>query len=154
MTLSLVPIYVNEDRQKPAFASEECQLILQMMEEFYLKIGFQLPWVGYFIQKDGHIIGSCGFVGPPVNNRVEVSYYTFPQYENQGISTAACRQLVAIAKSAAPKVIVTAKTMPEHNASTKVLQKNGFIYSGIVQDREIGDAWEWVFQEAISYTGE
>ncbi|HMQ48124.1 MAG TPA: GNAT family N-acetyltransferase [Saprospiraceae bacterium] len=146
MALSLVPIQVNEDPEKPIFASENCQLVLQMMAEFYPQIGFHLPWVGYFIIKDDHIIGTCGFTGPPVNNRVEVSYWTFSQYENQGIASEACRQLVAIAINNTPTIVVVAKTMPEHNASTKVLQKNGFVYSGVVQDHEIGDAWEWIFQ--------
>jgi hypothetical protein len=35
---------------------------------------------------------------------------------------------------------ITAKTAPQENASTKILRKNGFTFSKIVQDEEIGDA--------------
>ena len=42
-----------------------------------------------------------------------------------------------------PTLLITAKTAPEHNASTKILEKNGFVFTAIVQDDEIGDAWLW-----------
>lgn len=45
-----------------------------------------------------------------------------------------------------PQLLITAKTAPVHNASTKILQKNGFEFSGKVQDDEIGDAWLWVLK--------
>ena len=45
-----------------------------------------------------------------------------------------------------PGIIITAKTAPDHNASTKILEKNGFRYSGIVQDDDIGDASQWLLR--------
>lgn len=44
-------------------------------------------------------------------------------------------------------ITVIAKTAPEKNASTKILERNGFVFSTIVQDHEIGDAWEWVLSK-------
>ncbi|MGZ3920277.1 MAG: GNAT family N-acetyltransferase [Bacteroidia bacterium] len=67
--------------------------------------------------------------------------------KGRGISTFSCRSLIEIARRENPSLIIKAKTAPENNASTKILQRNGFVYSGIVQDHEIGDAWEWVLKE-------
>jgi RimJ/RimL family protein N-acetyltransferase len=148
MALFLEPIPIDADKTEAVYASEDCLNLLKMWEEYYPKIGFNLPWVGYFIKQDNEIIGSCAFTGPPENNRVEVSYWTFKEYEGKGVATFACRQLVFIAKATDPFLVITAKTAPENNASTKVLQRNGFVFSGIVQDHEIGDAWEWVLSPA------
>jgi RimJ/RimL family protein N-acetyltransferase len=74
---------------------------------------------------------------------VEIAYWTFPAFEGQGIASFVCRELVAISQKADPTLVITAKTRPEHNASTKILQKNGFRHAGVVQDHEIGDAWLW-----------
>jgi len=146
MNLQLSPISLNEDKTKAIYASDDCQMLLQMWEEFYPAIGFHLPWVGYVVKQNDTIIGSCAFTGPPKNNKVELSYWTFKQHEGKGIASFACKELIKLARAAKPDVIITAKTAPEHNASTKILQKNGFVFSGVVQDHEIGDAWEWVLK--------
>jgi RimJ/RimL family protein N-acetyltransferase len=51
--------------------------------------------------------------------------------------------MVKLVKQTDPDIIVTAKTVPEHNPSTRILDKNGFQFMGVVQDHEIGDAWSW-----------
>lgn len=147
MTLTLEPIQLNEDKSKEIYASDDCKLILKMWEDYYPKIDYNFPWIGYFIFRDGRIVGSCGFTGQPTNNRVEVAYGTFKKFEGLGIATFACKQLISIAKNANPHLTITAKTAPEYNASTKILQRNGFVYSEIVQDHEIVDAWEWILKE-------
>ncbi|MCE3229390.1 MAG: hypothetical protein K0S32_3941 [Bacteroidetes bacterium] len=144
MNLTLHPIPVNEDNTKAEYASEDCQMLLKMWNDYYPQIGFHLPWIGYFVKRDDMIVGTAAFTGPPKNNKVEVSYWTFKQFEGQGISTASCRQLIEIAKKTDPKIAITAKTAPEKNSSTTILEKCGFVFSAIVQDHEIGDAWEWV----------
>jgi ribosomal-protein-alanine N-acetyltransferase len=113
------------------------------MNEYYPKIGFNKPWVGYFFFKNSQVVGTGGFTGQPQGCKVEIAYWTFKAFEGQGIASFVCKQLIAIAKETEPNIIVTAKTAPEYNASTKVLQKNGFIFTEIVQDDEIGDAWLW-----------
>ena len=144
MNLRLEPINQTEDKSKAIFASEDCQMLLKMWEEFYPVIGFNLPWIGYFICENDQIVGTCAFTGKPVNNRVEVSYWTFAENEGKGIASWACKELVSIAKNTQADIVVTAKTAPEKNASTKILEKNSFVFESIVQDDEIGDAWLWV----------
>ncbi|MGD9563187.1 MAG: GNAT family N-acetyltransferase [Pyrinomonadaceae bacterium] len=118
-----------------------------MYEDFYPKIGFDPPWVGYFVVRDERVVGSCSFVGKPQDEKVEIAYWTFKEFEGQGIASFACEELISIALRSDPNVTVTAKTAPEKNASTKILEKNGFILNGIVQDHEIGDAWLWIYQK-------
>ncbi len=143
MILNLEPIKHNEDKTKEIYASEDCQTLLSMWEEFYPNIGFNLPWVGYFVKHNNKIIGSCALIKKPGDKKVEISYWTFKEREGKGIASWACKELIAIARKADANSIITAKTAPENNASTKILQKNGFVFLGVVQDHEIGDAWEW-----------
>lgn len=137
-------IQPNEDKANELYISENCQDLIQMMDEFYIKVGFNIPWVGYFLLLNNQIVGTAGFTGQPVDNTVEISYWTFKEWEGQGIASMACKELIAIAQKTNPSVTITAKTLPEYNASTKILQNNNFKFIEIVQDHEIGDAWLWV----------
>ena len=147
--MKLKPITPNEDKTNQAYASADCQLLLQMYDDFYPKIGFNIPWIAYFVVIDDTIVGSCSFVGQPQDGKVEIAYWTFKEFEGQGIASFACKELVKIAKQTDQRVVITAKTAPEHNASTKILEKNYFSFSEIVQDEEIGDAWLWTHKGTI-----
>lgn len=142
--MELKPIELNIDKLQEIYSSADCQMLLNVYDEYYPKIGYNLPWVGYFVVRDGHIVGSCGFTGQPTDGKVEIAYWTFKEFEGQGIASFACKTLVEISQETDPTIIVTAKTKPEHNASTKILANNGFSFREIVQDHEIGDAWFWV----------
>ncbi|HMY84266.1 MAG TPA: GNAT family N-acetyltransferase [Saprospiraceae bacterium] len=141
--MKLIPISLNEDKTNEAFASTDCQHLLRMYDDFYPQIGFNTPWIGYFVVRHNTIVGACSFVGQPQDGKVEVSYWTFKAFEGQGIASFACRELLNIAYKTDPGIIITAKTAPEHNASTKILENNHFVFTEIVQDHEIGDAWLW-----------
>ncbi|HZJ35597.1 MAG TPA: GNAT family N-acetyltransferase [Gillisia sp.] len=144
--MELKIININEDKTKEIYASTDCQQLITSMEKFYPKIGFNKPWVGYFIFKNNQVVGTGGFTGQPKDGKVEIAYWTFKEFEGQGVATFACKELIAISKRADPTIIITAKTAPEYNASTKILQNNGFTFSEIVQDDEIGDAWFWTLK--------
>lgn len=135
----------NEDKADPLFQSDDCQMLLQMYEDYYPKIGFNPPWVAYLIVNDTEVMGSCSFTGQPVEGKVEIAYWTFKKFEGQGVASFACQELIKVAQNADSSVIITAKTAPEYNASTKILSKNGFVFKEVVQDEEIGDAWLWTF---------
>ncbi len=144
--MELKIININEDKANEIYASTDCQQLITSMEEYYPKIGFNKPWVGYFVINNNQIVGTGGFTGQPKNGKVEIAYWTFKEFEGQGVATFACKELITISKRADPKIIITAKTAPEYNASTKILQNNGFTFSEIVQDDEIGDAWLWILR--------
>jgi RimJ/RimL family protein N-acetyltransferase len=121
MKINLEPININEDKTKEIYASEDCQNLIKMWEEYYPKIGFNFPWIGYFVKQDNRILGCCAFTGKPLKNRVEVSCWAFKENEGKGISTWACKELISIAYATNPMITVIAKTAPENNASTKIL---------------------------------
>jgi RimJ/RimL family protein N-acetyltransferase len=118
-----------------------------MTLDFYGRVGYIPPWIGYYARLDNKYVGSAGFKGKPKNNKVEVAYGTFPEFEGKGIGTEICRQLVLLAQKTDPDIIITARTLPEVNASGSILKKNGFIFLGIVWDEEDGNVWEWEYQK-------
>lgn len=144
--MELILIGFNVDKSIEMYSSENCQMILNTYDEYYQKIGYNLPWVGYFIIKENKIVGSCGFTGQPKNGIVEIAYWTFNEWEGQGIASFACRELVLFSQQYDPGIIITAKTAPEQSASTSVLTKNGFAYTEMVQNEEIGEALLWTLQ--------
>ncbi|HEU4495465.1 MAG TPA: GNAT family N-acetyltransferase [Flavobacterium sp.] len=136
----------HEDKSDDLFKSADCQTMLQMYEDYYPKIGFHLPWVGYLVMRHNQVAGMGSFTGQPNDGKVEIAYWTFKEFEGQGIASFACQELIKIAQDTDPAVTITAKTAPEKNASTKILENNKFIFAGIVQDEEIGDAWLWTLK--------
>ena len=117
----------NEFRDNP-----ECQEILQMTIDYHKKIGFDPPWIGYFAKLNNKLVGSAGFKGKPKNGKIEIAYGTFPKYEGKGIGTEICSQLVDLALKTDSEIEITARTLPEENASTSILKKNGFELLGMV----------------------
>jgi RimJ/RimL family protein N-acetyltransferase len=133
----------QQSYQAEKYASTVCQQVISATIDMYTSIGFYKPWVGYLVVDSDVIVGAAGFNGVPETNEVEISYYTFQEYEGKGYATFACRELIKIAKFQSPGVVIFAKTAPEENASTRILSNNGFVYQKVVQDHEIGDAWHW-----------
>jgi RimJ/RimL family protein N-acetyltransferase len=121
-----------------------------MTIEFYKKVGFTPPWIGYYASIGGTLVGAAAYKGKPVNGKVEIAYGTFPQFQQQGIGTAICRKLVQISLETDPSVIITARTLPENNYSAKILRKNNFALLGPVWDDEDGEVWEWVYRQGDS----
>jgi hypothetical protein len=144
--MELKIIEVNLDKTNDLYSSDDCQMLLRSYEDYYPKIGYNLPWVGYFVVRETQIVGSCGFTGQPKEGKVEIAYWTFKEYERQGIASFSCKELISISQHYDPTITITAKTSPEHNTSTRILEKNGFAFTQIVQDEEIGDAWLWTLK--------
>jgi len=101
------------------------------------------PWTGYLARRSGEWVGICAFVDRPKDGEVEIAYGTAPGHEGLGIASEMAGWLIARAFQASDVEAVTANTAPEHNASTRILEKHGFIRDGVIQDAEIGEAWHW-----------
>jgi len=121
----------------------DCDSSLQMTIDFYKRVGFVKPWVSYYAEVDGKLVGCAAYKGRPVNGKVEIAYGTFPAVQRQGIGAEICRQLVNLSLRTDPAVVITARTLPEENYSTRILRKNGFHCLGSVNDPEDGEVWEW-----------
>jgi ribosomal-protein-alanine N-acetyltransferase len=111
--------------------------------DLYRRVGFVPPWVSYVAVNDGSAVGGGAFVGPPRENRVEIAYFTLPEFEGLGYATRTAAELVAIARDSNPEIIITAFTLRESNASTKILQRLGLRLFGDAQDPDAGDVWAW-----------
>ncbi|MDH4107610.1 MAG: GNAT family N-acetyltransferase [Gammaproteobacteria bacterium] len=128
--------------------SEMAAAVCQDTANLYAAAGFEPPWIGYLAVIDDAIVGTCAFntttfVDPADNGVTEIAYFTFPDFEGQGIATEMGRRLVELARSAVPSISVVAQTEPEANASTRVLEKLGFDFIGPVAHDELGTVWEW-----------
>ncbi|MDQ3277566.1 MAG: GNAT family N-acetyltransferase [Bacteroidota bacterium] len=142
----LLPIDIEETRNNRFLSIPECIPVLKVYPDYYRKIGFNKPWIGYFATVDGEeIVGAAGYKGAPKGGKVEIAYGTFKNYEGKGIGTEICRQLVLLALQTDPAIRITARTFREGHASMAILKKNGFECLGIVYDEEDGDVFEWEF---------
>lgn len=126
----------------PEMAMEACAASAQL----YDSVGFTPPWIGYLAVVGGKCIGACAFKGPPQAGRVEIAYFTFPEFEGRGFAKRMAQQLVALAVSADPELLVAAQTRPEENASTSVLKRLGFVLAGALEHPEDGLVWEWHYR--------
>ena len=144
--MTIKPLLIDEDKSKDIYANEYCQELFKSYPGYYYKTGYNPPWIGYLVFLENIVVGVGGFTGQPKNGRVEIAYGTFKEYEGRGVASFICQQLISISKTTDPTVIITAKTAPENNGSVKILKRNGFEFTGIVQDEGIGDAWEWILK--------
>jgi RimJ/RimL family protein N-acetyltransferase len=105
------------------------------------------PWVHGFSlvhRATGTAVGRCGFKGPPDAYGVaEIAYGVDPDHQGKGYATEAAEALAALALADGRVHVVRAHTLPEANASTRVLVKCGFRHVGAVTDPEDGLVWRW-----------
>ena len=144
--MQLLPIKQHLEENGEFVNNSSCKDTLHLTIDFYKRVGFVPPWIGYYAEDNGNLVGAAGFKGAPKNKKVEIAYGTFRKYEGKGIGTEICRQLVLLAIETDPEIIITARTLPEENASTGILKKNGFVLLGTVWDEEDGNVWEWEYK--------
>jgi RimJ/RimL family protein N-acetyltransferase len=105
------------------------------------------PWtLGFAVvhRDDARVIGSAGFKGAPDEDGVvEIAYGIAPSYEGHGYATESAKALVAFALERVDVTSIRAHTLPENNASGRVLSKSGFHQVGEVEDPEDGLVWRW-----------
>lgn len=93
---------------------------------------------------DGKIIGAAGFKGPAgADGAVEIAYGIVPDYQGRGYATEATRGLLSFALNSGHVQVARAHTLPQKNASTRVLTKCGFEFVGEFNDPEDGPVWRW-----------
>jgi ribosomal-protein-alanine N-acetyltransferase len=101
-------------------------------------------WMHFFLADHGALlVGSGGFIGPPVDGVVEIGYEIAPAYRDRGLATAAARAMIDKAIASGRVATVIAHTLIGENPSTGVLRRLGFRRTGAVRDPEEGTAWRW-----------
>ena len=117
--------------------------VMAATADMYRTSGYVQPWIGYLAVDEARIVGTCAFKCAPVDGRVEIAYFTFPEFEGHGIATAMAKELIALACATLPGLLIAAQTRPERNASNAILGKLGFTFAGSVMHPEDGEIWEW-----------
>lgn len=145
---------LRDDR--PAFEELIGSTVPEHWPEFPEAIGFTLEqleaapeddqrWSMQFFVDDatGRLVGSGGYVAPPVDRTVEIGYEVAPEFRGRGFGTAAARSLVDRALEGGEVDHVLAHTLPGPNGSTGVLASLGFAHLADREDPEVGTVWEW-----------
>ncbi|MBC8290198.1 MAG: GNAT family N-acetyltransferase [Planctomycetes bacterium] len=118
---------------------------VRMSLEFHERIQAVCPWTGYLVisTQTSTLVGLCGFKGNPSEGTVEIAYGTISEFEGRGFATATATAMVEIARNSGEVSTVIAHTLPEKNASGRLLEKNGFTMTGAAEDPEDGPVWRW-----------
>jgi ribosomal-protein-alanine N-acetyltransferase len=145
--MELIPVKEHLEENKIFTDDPDCRDSVAMSVDFYKRIGFNPPWICYYAKLEDQLVGCAGYKGKPVNNRVEIAYGVFPQYQNKGIGKLIAKTLVDLALKTDADLIVTARTLAEENFSTRILRKTNFKWLGVVMDDEDGELWEWEYEK-------
>ena len=105
---------------------------------------------GVVHRAENTLIGLCSFGGPPLDGTVEISYGIAPSYRGRGFATEAAKMLVQRALTSGRVRTLRAHTLPEHNASTKVLEKCGFTLQEEALHAEDGLIWRWELRAELA----
>lgn len=120
--------------------------IVEQTLALYLAAPRPAPW-GCFLAVDPArraVVGTCGYKhGPDADGRVEISYFTFPEFERQGCATAMAGYLLQRAGETPLRPIVRAHTLSETNSSARILERLRFRRLGTVIDPDDGPVWRW-----------
>ncbi len=105
----------------------------------------EAPWWNWLaiLAQDNTLIGTCGYKGPPKDGTIEIGYGVIASYRGIGLATEIAAVLVDHAFSFPEITHVIAHTLPEENASVKILRKCGFQFVSDIIDPEDGLIWRW-----------
>ncbi|WPP52116.1 GNAT family N-acetyltransferase [Catalinimonas niigatensis] len=146
--MELIPIKKTTAENQAFIEHPDCQESIYMTIFYFERAGFYPPWIAYYAQVEGKLVGAAAFKGKAQAGKVEIAYGTFPQYRKQGIGTEMCRKLVILSQQTDPQILITARTLPENKASVSILKKNGFELLGRIWDKEDGNVLEWKYTKS------
>jgi putative acetyltransferase len=119
--------------------------IVAQIESYRSSMAAAPEWGGYLTADEARrIVGTCAFKGPPDRDGVvEIAYFTFPPYERHGYGSAMARALLEVAGGSGQVSRVRAHTLPEDNASSRLLRRLRFSFEGTAEDPDDGPVWRW-----------
>lgn len=89
-------------------------------------------WVLELNDGSGRIVGTLSFKGLNDNGMVEIGYGMNPEYQGKGLMTEAVSATVRWASRQPGVLSIEAETEPDNIASQRVLEKAGFVPSGVI----------------------
>jgi ribosomal-protein-alanine N-acetyltransferase len=112
------------------------------------------PWrFGFALvhRENRMVIGNAGFTGAPdAEGIVEIAYGVVPDFQGRGYATEAAEALVMWARENGRVAVARAHTLPQRNASTRVLEKCGFRFVEEFTHPTDGLIWRWEKQVPVS----
>jgi RimJ/RimL family protein N-acetyltransferase len=137
----------HQDEIGPDRLTSTVREVAVALHRLYRQTGADGPWIAYLAREtagdDAPFVGTCSFKSRPRDGRVEIAYFTFPGHEGRGIGRRLAAALVEIARREPEAVEILAHTLPEVNASTRILEGLGFRHLGTVDDPDDGPVWRW-----------
>ncbi len=86
--------------------------------------------------KDEGMIGGCGFEGIKPGHRVEIGYWLGQPYWGRGFMTSVVAAACKIATDTWDVKRIEAYVFDGNNRSTRVLEKNGFSFEGLLRKHD------------------
>ena len=147
----LIPINKTIKENQEFVNNRDCEDIIYTTLDFYKKVEFNPPRISYLAVKGSQIVAVGGFKGKPVSGQIEIAYGTMERFRKKGNGTNVCKMLVELALKTDPSVIITARTLPENNYSSRILEKNNFLLLVTITDPDDGEVWEWKYNRPKNY---
>jgi RimJ/RimL family protein N-acetyltransferase len=157
-----VPLLTALTNERDAFAEMIGSPIPDGWPEFPEAIGFTLAqlqdatadvgaWsMQFFIDLEtGRLVGSGGYVAPPVDRTVEIGYEVAPEFRGRKLGVAAARALIEKAVESRDVDTIIAHTLPGPNPSTGVLAALDFQHVADQLDPDVGAVWEWRWARSV-----
>ena len=154
--ISLSPALADATREPRQFAAltgahiadvvDQVQDVVQQDAAHRARVGWIPEWGGFLAVDDARqqVVGVGGYVAAPDSDGgVEIAYGTFAPYEGKGYATQIAGALITQAVDSGAVSLVYAHTLPNPNASTRILQKYGFVQTGTAHDDDAGLVWRW-----------
>ena len=122
------------DNWPPESAADALPLFLSWLEAAPDRVG----WFGWYALARGAgaptLVASGGFLGPPQDGTVHIGYSVLPQFQRTGYATELVGGLVRWAFAQPGVSRIAAETEWANPASARVLEKSGFIVSGVATE--------------------
>ncbi|MFO1185519.1 MAG: GNAT family N-acetyltransferase [Bauldia sp.] len=127
------------------------RMVAEETDPLYRFTTQKAPYLRYFVEdvSTGAVVGACGFKDSCRDGSVEITYFTFPQYENQGYGTAMARELVNLAFAQPAVQVLLAQTRTQQDTSTAILSTLKFEKTGTDEEADDGPAWNWRLTRAM-----
>ena len=122
------------DNWPPESAADALPMFLGWLEAAPEQAG----WFGWYALARGAgaptLVASGGFLGPPQDGTVHIGYSVLPQFQRTGYATELVGGLVRWAFAQPGVSRIAAETEWANPASARVLEKSGFIVSGVATE--------------------
>ena len=127
----LLAAEVPENWPPDLYERHAMQFALQQLQEPVDQAGWSFWYLLTQSAETPQVLGICGFKGrPDESGSVEIGYSVMSQYRLNGYATEAVTRLISWAFSHQNVAEVCAETLPYLQKSIRVMEKNGFSFTG------------------------